>query len=188
MPARHLINLLPQDNFTASSAGRFLLFFLTIGRYVVIFTELVVILAFITSLILNHQKENLDDEIHQKILFLDANKEFEQEFRFTQDRLSTVNYLLNNQFGAKNFIDQLTPLISSDIVINKITLTKDTVQLTGSSRSILGLEQTLFAFKNTLWLSEVTITNVSTNGNTGGQIHFSLNAHITRIPNKGGSS
>lgn len=188
MPARHQINLLPQDDFTASPAGKFILFFLTVGRYVVIFTELIVIVAFVTSLILNHQKENLDDEIHQKILFLEANKQFEQKFRFTQDRLSTVNHLLDNQFGARNFIDQLTPLISSDISIEKISLARDSVQITGSSSSTSGLGQTLAAFKNTKWLSGVTITNISTGGLSGGQIHFTLTARVSQLPKEGGNS
>ncbi|KKT74864.1 MAG: hypothetical protein UW69_C0025G0003 [Microgenomates group bacterium GW2011_GWA2_44_7] len=181
VPARRLINLLPQDDLTASPAGKFLLFFLNLGRYVVIFTELVVIVAFITSLVLDYQKRNLEDEIDQKIQFLDANYDFEKEFRFTQGRLTEINSLLSKQFGSKNVIDRFTPLISSEITISKILISTDSIRIDGSSRSALGLGQTVYAFKNATWLSGVTITNVSTGGNTGGEIKFSLAAQIKKV-------
>ena len=147
----------------------------------VIFTELVVIVAFITSLVLDYQKRNLEDEIDQKIQFLDANYDFEKEFRFTQGRLTEINSLLSKQFGSKNVIDRFTPLISSEITISKILISTDSIRIDGSSRSALGLGQTVYAFKNATWLSGVTITNVSTGGNTGGEIKFSLAAQIKKV-------
>lgn len=187
MPARR-INLLPQDAFTTSPAGRILFFSLTVGRYVVIFTELIVILAFLSRFFLDRQTKDLEDKIKEQVKFLQANQEFEQNFRFTQGRLVAVNESVSKQFGSTVFLDQLTPLISPDIVLTRTSVQEGVLQLSGTSLSVGSLRQTIAALQKSPWLSDVSLSTISTSGESGTEIRFALTANINpqKIP-KGGS-
>jgi hypothetical protein len=53
------VNLLPQDPFFETVFGRFLKWALSIGRYIVIFTELIVILSFASRFTLDRMVTDL---------------------------------------------------------------------------------------------------------------------------------
>ena len=65
-PAAITINLVPKDPFFATIPGRVLKWALSAGRYIVIFTELVVIISFATRFTLDRQVTDLNDTITSK--------------------------------------------------------------------------------------------------------------------------
>lgn len=178
MPARRIINLLPQDAFASSYVGKFLIFSITIGRYIVVFTELIVILAFLSRFFIDRQISDLNDRIKEQVGVINASREFETNFRFTQARLAAAKTLLGNQFGATSFLDKITPLISADITITRLSLQDGALALSGSSLSVDGLRQTIANFQSSSWLTDVSLTSISTGASSGGTIKFSLSATL----------
>ena len=176
MPARRSVNLLPQDAFANSFAGKFLFFSITIGRYVVVFTELIVILAFLSRFFLDRQISDLNDRLKEQVGVIDASRDFEQNFRLVQARLTEAKTLSAGQLGATAFLDKITPLISSEVTVTRISVESGTVQLSGASASLGALRQTITSFQNSGWLSEVGLTSVSSGDQTGGGVRFSLSA------------
>ncbi len=178
MPARRLVNLLPQDPFAASFVGRFLFFSITIGRYVVVFTELIVILAFLSRFFLDRQISDLNDRIREQVGVINASREFEQNFRLTQARLSTAKTLASTQLGVSALVDKITPLVSSDVNVTRISMDGGTLQLVGASVSLAGLRQTISAFQSAVWLSDVSLRNISSDKSASGVLRFSLSATL----------
>ena len=81
------INLLPQEEFAASTLGRVLNWLLTTFRYIVIVTEIVVMTAFLSRFWLDAKSTDLNELIKQKQAVIAASADFEKEFRLTKDNL-----------------------------------------------------------------------------------------------------
>ncbi len=92
MPAKEYtsVNLLSKDPFSESFVGKILMWALSIGRYIVVFTELVVILSFLSRFTLDRQMTDLNSKINQQLLIVESYGGLEENFRSIQDKLSFV--------------------------------------------------------------------------------------------------
>ena len=89
MPAK-TINLLIHTDFDKTFLGKFLRWSLTYGRYIIICTEIIVLLAFIYRFSLDRKITDLNDEIEQKSAIIAANSNFEEQFRNLQFRTEQI--------------------------------------------------------------------------------------------------
>ena len=80
------INLLPKERWETGVLGKLLKWALNIGRYVVVFTELVVIGAFLYRFGLDRQLTDLKEEIGQKQALVESFGDFEAKFRDLQEK------------------------------------------------------------------------------------------------------
>ena len=91
MPATETkINLLPVDPFEQGFWGRFLKWGLSVGRYIVIATELVVILAFLSRFKLDRDLSDLNETIAEKQAVLAAYSTLEADYRELAGRLDLI--------------------------------------------------------------------------------------------------
>ena len=66
MPAKTVdVNLLEKDDFSESPIGRIVTWAITYGRYIMILTEIVVLLAFISRFSLDRKLTDLNEAIGQ---------------------------------------------------------------------------------------------------------------------------
>ena len=70
------INLLPQEQFAASTTGRVLAWVLSTFRMIVILTEMIVIIAFLSRFWLDIKSNDLTDEVdnQKKIVYVGERK------------------------------------------------------------------------------------------------------------------
>ena len=91
------INLLTRKDFDASVVGRILRWSLIYGRYIIVSTEIIVLLAFIYRFSLDRQITDLNEEIEQKSAIVIANQAFEKSFRNLQSRVDQIAGLFTDQ-------------------------------------------------------------------------------------------
>lgn len=84
------VSLLPKQGFGDTLWGKLMNWVLSVGRYIVIFTELIVIGAFISRFWLDRKNSDLSEEIRQQEAILTSTSGFEEEFRLFQLRLKTI--------------------------------------------------------------------------------------------------
>lgn len=174
------INLLPQKDFEDTPVGRLLRWSLTYGRYIIICTEVIVLLAFIYRFSLDRKVTDLEEAIAQKSAIIEANQEFETYFRNLQTRTEQIGTLLENEdvvIGVIRYLESITPL---DVELSTITISARDRTLT--LNAISGTSSSLALFLSQLKNSDV-ITQVNVNSlakqNTGtGETLFSINAVI----------
>ena len=75
------VNLLAGDELDTSPQGKFVRWALTWGRRIVVLTELVVILAFISRFWLDTTVASLNDKIEQKRAVVSSFSDFEDKYR-----------------------------------------------------------------------------------------------------------
>lgn len=114
------INLKPQDEFEKSLIGKTLRWALTTGKSIVILTEFVVILAFLSRFKLDRDLNDLNEQIMQKQFVLENYEDTEKRMVDAQDRLSLVAQIDTTTVKVKDTINELSDLIPRGITVTSI--------------------------------------------------------------------
>lgn len=161
------INLLPQEEFAASTTGRILHWLLSTFRYLVIVTEMVVIAAFISRFYFDSRNADLDDEIAQKQEYIEAYSSFEQEFRTTQNKLQILSLATSRGDVASGLAETIVAKLPVDIQLETISLGEDTeIQISGASLSEQSIQQLVVNLSADSKFSSVGLLQVDSKANT----------------------
>lgn len=168
------IELLPKEEWEKTSFGRFLKWALTAGRWIVIITELIVILAFLSRFKLDRDLTELYEDIKQKQTVIESASDFEDKFRFLQKRLATIDGLEKKQLAAEKVIDEIALLTPLDVSLNNLTISGKEISLTATALSEQGLATFLNNFKSSPKFEKLIISDVSSGTEKGVGIQFEL--------------
>lgn len=133
-PAAITINLLPKDPFFDSVIGKTFKWALTDGRYIVIFTELVVILSFVARFTLDRQLTDINDQIVSNEAAIESFGEFEKDFRNAQEKISYIDQLNeeSNLVDVFAYISEVTP---RGIEVDELRILPESVTIAGTTTS-----------------------------------------------------
>ncbi|OGL53964.1 hypothetical protein A3K55_02300 [Candidatus Shapirobacteria bacterium RBG_13_44_7] len=122
MPVKREPSLLPDAENANSLFARILRWTTTVGRFTIVFTELIVICAFLSRFWLDRKNSDLSDVIRQQKAILESTQDFEKEFLLLQQRLIAVKelYSVNPGYGSK--IKSLVESTPPDIIYNLLSL------------------------------------------------------------------
>lgn len=125
MPAQFKrVNLLPPTEFEQSFWGKFLKWSITSGRYIIIVTELIVILAFLSRFKLDADIADLNSEISGKKNVLDAQIPFETNFLTIQSRLQAAETLMKSKLNGGEKIDLVIQDVPVEVKLTKMQVTR----------------------------------------------------------------
>ena len=137
MPATFAsVNLLGQDDFTHSPIGKGVTWATTYGRYIMVGTELVVLLAFISRFSLDRKLTDLKETIAQKQAIIGANLPFENEIRSVQLTTKNVALLLNGQSIGLTALTTIQGLLPPDVSIENMETSKETLKISAISGTV----------------------------------------------------
>lgn len=173
------IEFLPQEDWEKGNLGKILKWALNAGRHIVIFTELIVIMAFLSRFKFDHDLTDLGEKIKQQQAIINASSQFEKDFRSLTERLDTVDNLKKNQIEANKILADLAGLMPGDVLLRdfkfgdkEFTLTATALSETGFGVFVRNLKRAPF-YKN-LVLSQVAS---GTKGESG--INFQIKGEIS---------
>lgn len=177
MPAQDSkINLLLTDPFESSFGGKFLKWALSVGRYIVIATELVVILSFLSRFKLDRDLTDLNEAAAEKEAVLAAYDQLETEYRALADRLELVKQLDQEGLGGKEDLDSLSQVTPIEVSFSNIKLAGDQLELAGRAASERGLAGLLKAMGSKGGFTNILVSQISSSGEKGPGIDFRLTA------------
>ncbi len=174
MAAQKQINLLPQDPFEQSFVGKFLKWALSVGRYIVIGTELVVIGSFLTRFSLDRQMTDLNEAIAQKQAILASYGNLENEVRSVQNRLNLVAEISKNQISSQKILAQISSFTPVDVTYKSITFAADTIKLSGMAFSEAGLQTLMGKLKSDKNFSKVEVKHLASASEAVESVGFDL--------------
>jgi Tfp pilus assembly protein PilN len=172
------INLVPKDPFFATTLGRTLQWALSAGRYIVMFTELIVVLSFVTRFYLDRQVTDLNQRILVQQNTIESYGTFEQEFRDVQQKIEQYQQIEQTE----NIVDvfpALSQVIPSGVELQELAIYPDKVAISGvvlSQRSLNLLINNLQLSPNFTNVVVNTIESTGTTVNSG--FAFRLNAQV----------
>lgn len=180
MPAGKEINLLPKDKFAESSLGKLVKWAVSVGRWIVVFTEFIVICAFLSRFYFDTQLANLFDELKQKQAMVDSAYSFEENFRQVQKKTQLVKSLLIGQDNPSLLISDVGSILPLNVSLKGVSLDEKTILISGSALSEKGLSTFLKALGTLPKISQVSLSNVSTDKETPSIVNFNVSATIKK--------
>lgn len=153
------INLLPKDPFTDSGVGRFLNWALSVGRYIVVFTEMIVILTFLSRFTLDRQLTDLNESILKKQALLESYASLEDKARHVQEKAEFIE-TLNTTTNLVANLDYLIDKLPSDLVFDNLEVRQDRFIIVGRSYSQTSLSNFINELKRNSQYEEVSIDQI----------------------------
>lgn len=159
MPAQisSRVNFLPSDRFEFSKTGKFLNWALTTGRYLVVMTELVVIMAFLSRFWFDRTLTDLRESRFQKEVTVDSFKDFERTFLSTQSRLNFVKQTIDSSLKADGELTMINDLSPKGVGYNQIQIEPGKTTLSGFAASALDFSSLLSGLESQERFSEISV-------------------------------
>jgi len=180
MASKNKINLLPKDQFEYTTFGKFIKWCASVGRWIVVFTEFVVICAFLSRFYFDTKLADLFDEVKQKQVIVNSAFAFEENFRKTQERMKVIKTLLAEQEKPSLLITEVSRLLPADVSLIQISIDQASLGLSGYCFSEKSLSLFLASLLTHPRLTEVALSNISTSKEIPSRIDFSLSATIKK--------
>lgn len=143
MPKPSSINLIrkPVNLFDS-----FINWALTIGRVVVIVTELVALAAFLYRFSLDRQLIDLHSKIKQEVAVVNYLKENEEKYRNLQNRLALASSFGEQGNSKVKLANDLINFSLAGVVLNNLSIQEDRIRINANLSSV----STLSSFVNSL--------------------------------------
>lgn len=180
MPASTVsVNLLDQDQFEQSPVGRIVGWAVTFGRYIMITTEMVVLLAFISRFSLDRKLTDLNESISQKQIIIEANKDFEDEFNKTQEKIKFIkNHLAIQQKPVDNLFF-LKSIMPTEVFIEKLNIAPESISGEAQAGTTAGFATFINNLKTHPEFNDISLGEIKKNPLTG--IAFTFNARKEQV-------
>ncbi len=176
------INLLGLEQQEHSPLGRFIGWATTYGRYIMVTTEMIVLVAFLSRFSLDRQLTDLKDEIQQKQDIIAANQDLEIQFRQIQDSLNKMKALLAKQEIPTNTINTLHVLLPSGTYFQSLSINDSKITSQVVSLTVQSFSQFLINLSATKQLSNIEIGTVDKQTVAG--IQYTLTAQLAQAGKK----
>ncbi len=161
------INLLPQKGFAMSTTGRVLLWILSTFRVIVIVTEIIVMIAFLSRFWLDAQNTDLNDEIQQKQAVLTSYSRFESDFKNAQKRLEIFSGLSADQRITSDAINEVSSRVPAGVYLTKASLHQRDITIEGLSPNETGIQQYIVNLQSSEYFNNIELSDISIDKESG---------------------
>jgi len=174
------VNLMPKDPFFETTIGRILNWTLSVGRYVVIFTQLVVILSFTSRFILDRQVTDLNASINQKKMAIESYEDLEKRFLFVQKQIDDIKQL-QQESNLMEIFPLLNETIPSNVILDDLTIRRDEVVFSGTALSQTSLNILVNNVKLSPYFDSVSIGKIESRGENSPGLAFDIRAKVVAV-------
>lgn len=172
------INLLAKEELEEKALGKFLKWSLTFGRYIIVGTEIIVLLAFFSRFKLDRQLTDLHEKISQKEAIVKFNLEFEKEVRGIQKKLMEIKTIERNHDLSIKLLGFFEKNIPKEVTLEKLTLSQEKIFFSGSSLSTSSFVDFLARIRTSEKFSQVVLEDLSKTGEE--ELKFKLTTKVNK--------
>lgn len=161
---KNSINLLPSSQFDQTTTGRILRWLLGTFRMIVIFVELIVIVAFLFRFWIDIQISLLNREIEEKKAIIVSYTDFEKEYRGVLARQDFYKANTENIIHKNKVFSQIGTKIPLDLKLTEVFFdeTNNKISISGESLAEESISQYLAYLKTIPELSTISLVGVNT--------------------------
>lgn len=158
---------------------KFITWALTIGRLIVIATEVIALSAFLYRFSLDRQLIDLHDKIKQKQAIVLSWKENEAKYRDLQERLLLASKLSSTGEQTIESFDEIISITPQDFLISNLTYSQERIKIDGDVGSVTSLSSFVKALKKELNPESLSIEKIE-NKSSSGVITVSLSIKLKK--------
>jgi len=150
MSSKKEMSFLPDEENVNSFSARAIRWVTTAGRFVIVFTELIVVCAFLSRFWLDRTNSDLSESVRQQKAILESTADFEKEYSQLQKRLKLIKTFYSNQPNYHDKIDTLAKSIPPGVTFNQLSIKQD------SKTQDVSAQIKLFAYQETSIVDLIT--------------------------------
>lgn len=184
MSARKQINLLPQEEFAASTIGRVLIWLLSSFRIIVIITELIVMLAFLSRFWFDAKIADLNDTIKQKQAIILAQADFEKQLKNIQKKTKIFLTMTGGVESPSALLKTVSTYLPNDTTVSAYSFTPKTVEINGLSPNELSIQQFLVNLEESGSFGKVSLKQTSSDQKNQSLLTFAIVLELKKGGNK----
>lgn len=154
------VNLLLAKSLQTNTLGRMLAWILSSFRIIVIVTEIIVMIAFLSRFWLDAQNSDLNEDLKNKTRIIEESEGFIQEFKDVQNRL-VIAGLIVSQGSYSQIVKDITPLLPKNLYLTQISLSNDGLNLSGSSLESVAIHQFVINLHASNLFSQVGLQEIT---------------------------
>lgn len=139
---------------------KFLQWSLTIGRLLVIVTEVIALSAFLYRFVLDRQIIDLHDQIRQKQQIVKFLKPNEDKFRSIQTRLASSSKLASQGAKTTKIFTDILGFKPPDLTFNNLAVSVDLLRIEANVQTIGSLTQFVNSLKKYPQVSSISIDKI----------------------------
>ena len=158
------INLLPQkgDSFLT----QFLNWTLSIGRLLIILTEIVAMATFLYRFTLDMQIVDLNDKIKGESFIVENFESGESNFRDLQDRLTDIKRYDSIGSNTTNTFSDITKMGQGQVTFKNLTVDTDSAKIEAQAPTSAALSSFVAALRNYAGITAVSVDKVENDTST----------------------
>lgn len=172
------INLLPQEGLTSTTTGRILAWILSTFRIIVIVTEIIVMVAFLSRFWLDARSTDLTEEINQKRAVLAASSNFEKEFKSTQNKLEIFSALASESGETSEVTGNTISLLPADVTLTGMSIADNSASIDGRSPNEISIQQFIINLSENEVLQNISLAEATSDPSDPTVIEFRLTGEI----------
>ncbi|KKR29381.1 hypothetical protein A2715_03345 [Candidatus Woesebacteria bacterium RIFCSPHIGHO2_01_FULL_39_32] len=172
------INLLPQKGFEATTTGRILAWILSTFRVIVIVTEIIVMIAFLSRFWLDAQNSDLDEKLDEKKALLSTSLTFENQFRDTQKRLSVFSQITSQESVLSSSLKDIASHLPDDLFLSSVTFNKNSYTIEGITPNERSIQQLIVNLGSSGIFQSVGLNEISSDVRSPDLLNFKLIANF----------
>ena len=153
---------------------RFMNWALTVGRLIVIFTEIVAISAFIYRFSLDERLIDLHSAIKQKQNLISLLRQDEDKYRNLQDRIALASSLMEKNVKANKIVFDIVGLAPQGTRIDNLTFNKDNLTINANINSVSFLTDFINILKDYPDIKAVSIDNIESEPAAGLSVDITI--------------
>ncbi len=164
------INLLPKAEGANGTTGKFLDWALSWGKKIVILTELVVVLAFLSRFYFDTEVANLSEEIDHKKAIIESSRDFEEEFRSVTNRIGAA-VKIEKDPSTVTILGDVEKIIPASVSLTQINIDQNVVNFSGLGND-QSLAQMVASFQGSSKFKDLSLEKISKGESVG--VNFSV--------------
>ena len=179
------IDLLPKAT-SSGTTGEAVHWALTVGRYLVIFTEIVALGAFLVAIWFSKEKNDLKTSIKQKQAEItvyqncdseDKTKFCEDRFRKVQNQINQVVSLESSQVKNNKVLSELLTILPVGIKLDSLAIERNQLNFSGTLPSETELQTLIKSINGSTKITGLDVTSLTRENNL---LKFTASASIQR--------
>lgn len=161
----HSINLVQSND--KSAFDNFIEWALTIGRFLVILTETIALITFVSRFSLDRQLVNLHDEIKRDQQYIQAFSSSETDFRQLQARLTAAKKLDGTANEKYQITKDVLAILRTVPDINLLSINEDNFRIDCNVKSIAAVTAVVNSVRNYSKVASVSVDKIENKSSTG---------------------
>lgn len=168
------INLIGTEDISRTPFGRVVTWATTYGRYIMILTEIVVLLAFISRFSLDRKLTDLNEEIAQKQAIIEANADLERSIRMLQTKLANADTLIKSGSGPVTTLINLSQAMPPDVYLSELDISQTSAKMTVNAGTTAGISAFLISLQANRRFTDIELGDIHKDQTQGSQFDLSV--------------